>query len=205
MKTVFKQFYVLMAAIAVIGIASCSNQATNNNDNAADSTQQALAQKVQPTTIEEAIECFLVDSLGSNYDKADLCVPECRIIATDDSNPDSIKVWGDFWVMNYNVAGDTLKTASGGNYPGMIQLRKTDEGYMVTGMDQVADGSDNTPSAKRIFGTFYEKYSATAANEKDREQARMASIARFANKQGLNVTCYQDFGWPAVPITPPAH
>ena len=205
MKTSFKNLNAVMAAVAaIISIASCNNQATSTSDNATDidTTMQAAA---QPATVEQAIERFLVDSIGSHYEKANLCIPECHIIATDDSNPDSIKVWGDFWVMNYNVAGDTLKTASGGNHPGMFMLRKTDTGYQVTGMEQVADGSDNTPSAKRIFGDLYEEYTTWTANDNDRKQARNDAIARYASQNGLSVTCYQDFGWPAVPITPPSH
>ncbi|MBO6251526.1 MAG: hypothetical protein J6N71_09280 [Muribaculaceae bacterium] len=201
MKTLLKNFSAVMAAVAVISTTSCRNQATHTSGHAADTTMQAPA---QPITMEQAIERYLIDSIGSHYEKAALCIPECHIIATRDSNPDSIKVWGDFWVMNYNVAGDTLKTTSGGNHSGMLLLRSTDAGYEVTGMQQVADGSNYAPSAKRIFGEYYDQYRAWVADENGRKQARSAAIARYVSQNGLNVTCYQDFGWPAVPITAPS-
>ena len=63
---------------------------------------------------------YLIDGLGGQYDPADVCVPVVAVIAEDDSNEEDILIYGDFWIYNYDLKGDTLETQSGGNYPGVI-------------------------------------------------------------------------------------
>ena len=46
-------------------------------------------------------------------------------VEVDESDSADVRVWGDFWVFNYNISGDTLKTVSGGDHPGLFHLVKT--------------------------------------------------------------------------------
>ena len=122
------------------------------------------------------------------------------MVATDESNHDDVRVWGDFWVMNYNLAGDTLKTVSGGSHPGLMHLSKTCGRYEVVSFDAVADGHGYTESAKQIFGDYYDAFIAIASDDEKREMKRGRDLALYVQKHGLHAHCYQDYGWPAVPL-----
>lgn len=148
-----------------------------------------------------AVAQYMVDSLGSQYAQGKVCIPSVSVIAIEKVNPDSIKLWGDYWVFNYNIAGDTLKCVSGGSHPGKIYLRTTEGGYEVIKFDQVADGSDNLESAKRIFGeSLYDQFHAINSNEEIRESCRASYIADYVKEHNLPVKYYQDYGWPAKEI-----
>ncbi|MBO6169015.1 MAG: hypothetical protein J6O51_03495 [Bacteroidales bacterium] len=146
-----------------------------------------------------AIRDYMV-SIGAHYAPAEYCIPYSLIVDADESNPDDIRVWGDFWVENYDQAGDTLKLVSGGSHPGCMHVKKTDEGFEVTQFDAVGDGSDFTPTAKAIFGDRYDAFIALSSNDDSKNAAREKSILDYAKAHGLSISCYQDFGWPAVTI-----
>ena len=138
--------------------------------------------------------------IGSNYTPGEHCIPYCLIAGTEEDNPEDIRIWGDFWVENYNQAGDTLKSVSGGSHPGCMHVKKTDKGFEVFQFDAVGDGSDFTPTAKVIFGDLYDTFMALSSNDDAKKTARAESILEYAEANGLDISCYQDFGWPAVRI-----
>ncbi len=145
-----------------------------------------------------AIDRYLADSIGSKYAKGEHCVPIHSIVRVDERNAEDILVWGDFWVFNYNQVGDTLKCVSGGSHPGLLHIRQTEKGFEVTAFDQVEDGSRYLPTAKKIFvGDKYDAFQAINSDEKNRERLRAEGLATYAKKNGLAVTLYQDYGWPA--------
>ena len=124
-------------------------------------------------------------------------------MSADTSNPDSVAVLGDFWVLNYVQEGDTLKTLSGGNHSGRMLVCKDSEGrYAVTEFEQTADGSDNLPSAQRIFGDKFDEFAAANSNHIEREKRREKALAEFVKRTGLSAKFYQDYGWPALEIPP---
>ncbi len=144
-----------------------------------------------------AIDRYLVDSIGSQYAKGEHCVPIHSIVRVDERNAEDILVWGDFWVFNYNQVGDTLKCVSGGSHPGLLHIRQTEKGFEVTAFDQVEDGSRYLPTAKKIFGDKFNAFKTISSDEKNRERLRAEVLATYAKKNGLAVTLYQDYGWPA--------
>lgn len=138
--------------------------------------------------------------VGSNYASGEYCIPYCLIAGIEEENPDDIRIWGDFWVENYNQAGDTLKSVSGGSHPGCMHVKKTDAGFEVFQFDAVGDGSDFNPTAKAIFGDRYDAFMALSSDDDAKKTARAKSILDFAEANSLDVSYYQDFGWPAVRI-----
>ena len=144
-----------------------------------------------------AIDRYLADSIGSRYAKGEHCVPIHSIVRVDERNSEDILVWGDFWVFNYNQVGDTLKCVSGGSHPGLLHIRQTEKGFEVTAFDQVEDGSRYLPTAKKIFGDKFDAFKTINSDEKNRERLRAEGLATYAKKNGLAVTLYQDYGWPA--------
>ena len=138
--------------------------------------------------------------VGSNYAAGEYCIPYSLIAGIEEENPEDIRIWGDFWVENYNQAGDTLKSVSGGSHPGCMHVKKTDAGFEVFQFDAVGDGSDFTPTAKAIFGDRYDAFMALTSDDDAKKTARAKSILDFAETNSLDVAYFQDFGWPAVRI-----
>ena len=191
----------MMAAILFCGLGcltSCNGNA-NADKVVEDTVAVDTAAGVNPSI--EAIERYLVDSIGSQYSQGDMCIPVIAMTCSDGEKNDSLFMWGDYWVFNYKVDGDTLMTVSGGNHSGKMLLLKDEKGgYQVVSFEQVEDGSGNLESAKRIFGEFYDAYHAANSDENYREKARAGSIADYVKANNMAVKYYKDFGWPAKEI-----
>lgn len=192
-------FAAIIIACGITMLVACQPKSESTSKSSATSEVASSEQQAQ-LTIEQVVDQYIVDTFGKQYSQAEVCIPQQIVVATDESDAQDIKVWGDFWVFNYNTAGDTLKTASGGSHPGLMHLKKGDKGYEVTGFDQVGDGSQFEPTAKKIFGDKYDAFMKMHSNDKDREQNRAQGIAKYAKAHDLKVTMYQDYGWPAVKL-----
>lgn len=156
----------------------------------------AISRKEQ--AIRNAISDYLVKEIGSQYSQGEVCVPVLMIVSTEEKEADNTLVWGDFWVFNYNLAGDTLKTVSGGNHSGLMTVQKQGDKLTVTSFEQTEDGAGNEASAKRIFGQHYDVYQNMHSNEDVREAVRKEQLKEYVRQHNLNVHYYQDYGWPAV-------
>lgn len=186
------RFLVIMVFLAIM--AGCKNQ-----QKTADNVPTTDTTSVKETYL-TAIERFMTDSIGSQYAQGDVCIPFLSIVDVDESDADDIRVWGDFWVDNYLVSGDTLKNVSGGSHPGLMHVKQTADGFEVIGFDAVGDGSAYIPTAKKIFGERFDSLQTVASNKEKREAVRAKAIAEFVKRNDLKVTMYQDFGWDAVKI-----
>ena len=188
----------MCAAILICGLGYMTS--CNGNAEADKTAAQQDAQATGETDFLAAVDRYLIDSIGAHYSQGDLCIPSAMVLASQE-NSDSVMVWGDFWVFNYKFAGDTLKTVSGGDHPGLMTLKKNEEGkYVVTAFEQVEDGHGNEASAKRIFADKYERFHAINSNEQNRELFRASCIAKFLKANDLSYKYYQDYGWPAQEI-----
>ena len=187
----------VICTIAVFYGCKCTSNNAPNAPAPAQAQTQPQTREVTPLT---AISNYM-NKIGGNYLQGEYCIPYLLIAGNDDSNPEDIKVWGDFWVEKYDQAGDTLKSVSGGSHPGCMHLRKTANGYEVTQFDAVGDGSNFTPTAKAIFGDRYNAFIALQSNDEAKKAARAKSILDYAADNNLKVSYYQDYGWPAVKIT----
>ncbi len=145
---------------------------------------------------------YIRDELGSQYPEAEVTIPCPVIVYEDSANNQSIDVYGDFWVFNYNLEGDILECASGGSYPGVMHFKSVDtaEGYEVTGFDVIEDGENSNESAREIFGEHFDDYMKIASDSDTREELRAQIIANYVFDKGLSVTAYQDFGWDPVSL-----
>ncbi len=141
-----------------------------------------------------------VTGLGDDYVPGEVSIPCVNVIAVDDSDAENVKVWGDFWVFNYDLNGDTLECVSGGAHPGMITLKQSGSDYEVTDMAVVEDGSKYTSSAKEIFGEYFDKFSKISSDDKAREELRAQTIRDYVSANGLAVSKYKDYGWDPVEL-----
>ena len=187
----------LFAFATLLIMAACNNKPTTAPATDVNEASNEEVSKEQENTYLSAIDRYLVEEIGKHYAQGEHCVPIHNVVAIDESNTEDILVWGDFWVFNYNQVGDTLKCVSGGNHPGLMHVRPSDNGFEVNSFDQVEDGSSNLQSAKRIFGDKYEAYQAINSNKEDREKLRAEGLATYVKKQNLSATTYEDYGWPA--------
>lgn len=191
-KITFLTAAFAIAASALMATTSC-NKAQNDKSEASQASTAA-----QEETYLTAVDRYLTDEIGKSYAPGEICIPCARIVDVDEQNPLDIQVWGDFWIFNYNVSGDTLKTVSGGSHPGLMHISKTGNTFKVTAFDQVDAGAGNLESAKKIFGDRFEKFQTMNSDEKAREEDRARLIADYVKSNNLAVKCYQDFGWTAV-------
>ena len=149
--------------------------------------------------VEAACYAYMVETVGKSYDAADVSIPSVQIVHMDLTPEDEVLVYGDFWVYNYNIEGDTLKCVSGGNYPGCMHVSKADN--TVTAFDQVADGGEFESSAQEIFGEHYDDFMAVYSDEDARAENRKVTVSDYVNLNGLTeVTKMQDEGWDPVDL-----
>lgn len=165
--------------------ADCINYIDNNRK------EQALR---------DAISDYLAREIGSQYLQGERCIPTLLIVAAEETDSTHAFLWGDFWVFNYVIEGDTLKTVSGGNHSGRMTIIMQDNNLMVTDFEQTVDGAGNEASAKRIFGAHYDIYHNMHANADVREAVRKEQLGEYVRRYNLPVHYYQDFGWPAVDL-----
>ncbi len=142
---------------------------------------------------------YLVKEIGVHYRQGQLCIPTLLMVAEEESG-DKTRVWCDSWVYWYDVAGDTLKTVSGGNHAGCMTVEQKDGKPVVTAFDKTVDGAGNEASAKRIFGKHYEVFQNMNSNQEVREDARKEQLQWYIRQHDLNIRFYQDYGWPAVSL-----
>lgn len=153
-----------------------------------------------PEQFYSVLYSYLIDELSPYYSEADVCIPCPVIVHMDEEDNNDIKVYGNFWIFNYDLNGDILENTSGGSYPGCIHLKSTDEGYEVTSMEVVEDGSNYTESAKEIFGEYYDAFVEATSDSEQTESIRAQIIANYVAANNLSITAYQDYGWDPVTL-----
>ena len=189
-----KQLWSLMAVMlisitAVMGSCAGKQAASGENDS------------IQAKAYVALIEKYLVDSIGSQYSPGEMCIPVSNVIDVDDSDSTDVKVWGSFWVFNYNLSGDTLKTVSGGSHPGLFHLNVASNAWKITSFDKVGDGSNYLPTAKKIFGDKLEAFQKIESSDKQHDTLRTQAVSAYVKKHNIAATMYQDYGWPPVKLT----
>lgn len=148
--------------------------------------------------VEAACYEHMVEVVGKEYAEGEVSIPSVNIFHVDYTPEDEVLVYGDFWVFNYNVNGDTLECVSGGNHPGIMHVNKTD--YTVTAFDQAADGEDFESSAKELFGDKYEDFMAVYSDSDAKDELRTITVSDYVNLNGLDIKYYHDEGWDPVEL-----
>ncbi len=162
--------------------------------------QRHIAINRKEQAVRDAMSEYLAKEIGEHYLKGDICIPSLLIVATDEKNSMKSRIWCDCWVMWYQIAGDTLKTVSGGNHPGCMTLQMRNGQPVVTAFEQTEDGAGNMASAKRIFGKHFDLFQNMHSNEGIREAARKEQLKEYVRRHQMNVNYYQDYGWNAVKL-----
>ena len=143
-----------------------------------------------------------VEDFGDKYEDSDVSIPCIRIVDIDESDKSDIKVYGDFYILNYNLSDDTLACASGGDYPGLIHMAMDPEDgdYEVIGFDVVGDGSLFESTAREIYGDKYDDFMAMYTDQDSIKTVRAQTIANYIAANNLDIKYYQDYGWDKVEL-----
>ncbi len=153
--------------------------------------------------MEYAAYQYMAETIGPQYDRPEgaISLPIVRIIDTEvDSEDGDAEVYGDFWVFNYVIEGDTMKCVSGGAHPGKMELIQVGSGYAAKDLEVVKDGEAYMDSAKDIFEERYDDFEKISSDETGREELRAKGIATYVKVNNLPVTKYQDEGWDPVDL-----
>ena len=148
--------------------------------------------------VEAACYEYMAETVGKSYESGEISIPTVMIVHEDFTPEDEVLVYGDFWVENYNVNGDTLECVSGGNHPGVMHVSKADS--TVTAFDEVADGGDFEPSAKELFGEHYDDFMKVYGDSDARSELRKITVSDYVNLNGLDIKYYHDEGWDPVEL-----
>lgn len=148
----------------------------------------------------DAIGDYLVNEIGEHYLKGEICIPAISVVASEQADSNYVPVLCDCWVFWYTPSGDTLKCVSGGNHSGLMSLEEKDGKYTVTSFEQTADGAGWEPSARRIFGSYYDVFQNMHSNHDLSEAVRREQLRYYLRRHNLPYRYYQDYGWPAVEI-----
>lgn len=196
------RYLFTLAVLILLGVCmttSCKNKASDNQQAEAITDTLPMMEQDHDEYL-AAIETYL-RTIGSQYTPGEVCIPSYTVVAINDNDTDYTRVWGDWWVFNYNIVGDTLKCVSGGSHPGLMYLKQNDtHKWVVTSFDQVEDGSRYLPSAKRIFDEYYDAFHKVNSSQEHRDSMRLKQVAYYVQEHKLPVTMLQDSGWPAVPL-----
>lgn len=192
----------MLAAILICStvLVGCGSKNAKEQPKEATVENNQVVNVFDSKACDAAVANYLENVIGKQYAEGQYSISSPFVISTDNGDLQDVKVWGDFWVFNYNVSGDTLKTVSGGNHPGLMHLKKTDNGFEVTNFEVVEDGEGNLESAKRIFGDNYDAFWEVNSNQEKREDIRLHFIADYVKEHNLPVKMVQDYGWPAVEL-----
>ena len=208
MKRVFLAISVLAALVAALGLCACAKA----DETPAEPTGYVLDVEEELVVdgsawgyagtdpVEAAVYQYLAEEVSKDYAEAEVHIPLVQIFHEDFTNEDEVLVYGDFWIFNYNVEGDTLTNVSGGNHPGVMHVVKDGNGYKVSSMDVVADGAGWDESAREIFGEHYDDFIAVHNDEEARAENRKITVSDYVNLNGLSVTQFQDYVWDPVEL-----
>ena len=175
MKLVRKE---LMLFVALTVLAAC-----NQKQPTAASVETEGVDKTTVTTDEQAtdyytaLDRYLAEQIAAHYAPGEYSVPLSDVVAVN--------------------VGDTLKCVSGGSHPGLMHICQKGEHFYVSQFEQVEDGSGFLPSARRIFGEYFESFQIHHSDADEREKNRAEGLRIFVRDHGLSATMYQDEGWPA--------
>ena len=200
---IMKKWFMKAMAAVLAGVMTCMMLCSAVSASEAESDAKETLPEFRYTGEDpyfDAILDYIRKTDGENYDASQVMIPAFIILEEDAADPEDIKVWGNFWIFNYDLEGTTLMMQSGGEAPGLIHLKKTEDGFEVTSMDRVGDGSNYDPDMERIFGVKKELLEAIRTADEDLDKVRAEYIGMYSEESGIEITAFQDYGWDPVPI-----
>ena len=131
-------------------------------------------------------------------ERGDVWIPAFVILKKAERNGETL-VFGNFWSHAYKLNGNMMECTSGGEMPACFHLKETEDGYVVTSVEQARDGADFTESIKKFtkgFPGLYLKFML----EDDHDQAEIDFMRMYATDNGLDIQYIKHYGWDPIPL-----
>lgn len=104
------------------------------------------------------------------------------------------KVYANFWCETYYRYGRLLKDYSAGSYPGVMYLKKTNNGYKVTKAKYAQDGALMEESIYKLckgHPIVAVRMLKDSISDKQRKQA----LKKYVEQNNLKIKAYKEYGW----------
>ncbi len=114
---------------------------------------------------------------------------------------DEYLVFGNFWSYGYQLTGNVLEAASGGEMPACFHLKKTANGYNVVSVDIAGDGDDYVKGIKAFTKSYPELYDMFMEKDNDqRIQAMQEYLQMYVTDNNLDIEYFKEYGWDSIRI-----
>lgn len=145
--------------------------------------------------LESGVCEFIRDTWDSSLNPGDggILVPAPVILKTEETNPDDVRVWGNFLTFGYTLSGSTLTETCHGGGRGLLHLRQDGDGYAVVSFD---DGTEDAALKTLCEGEsgLYDRFSGTDQDTKDSDlrRERIRYLQDYVNSYGLSIDSYKN-------------
>ena len=157
----------------------------------------------------DAICRYLLKESGDLENEGEVTIPAPVVFYVDESG-DEVQVFGNFWLFRYRLEGTTLQLQSGRELPGRFRLKKDGSAYTVTAFDQVSRGRGYEQEIQALCAGKRGVYPSLEAHYQEHDYTGQTDIAyvrkvfidRYAEKNNLAISAYQDHGRESAAVEP---
>lgn len=148
-------------------------------------------------------------SLDGDLPKGEKLIVTPVIYYVDKSDETDIKLYGNFYSEHYDISDKQLTSKGGESKQGICHIRKQNNEYVVTKLEEAEDGSYYAESiSKFVTGveadlkpSLEELYAGSEITENALEYAKNVILYRYAAENGLDNEAYTDCSQKTVNFT----
>ncbi|MBE5846121.1 MAG: hypothetical protein E7300_00385 [Lachnospiraceae bacterium] len=134
---------------------------------------------------------YLAFDKAQGFDPGHAIIPYVCIVDMDESDPEDVLLYGDFYLWEFEKQEDTLKCVSSSHIPGVMHMKRTGDNeaaiYDAFAFDEGLTDAD----VVSLFGSYYDHY-ITLSSDKEMRDSEMAQIiADYVHANRLEVGKYQ--------------
>lgn len=123
------------------------------------------------------------------------------IIYKEVQTEDELLVFGNFWSYGFQLTGNVLENASGGEMPACFHLKETADGYEVVGVDVTGDGGMYDDGIREFTKDYPEVYEMYFSGDPDaRENAMTEYVSMYVSGNNLDIKYVKEYGWDPIPL-----
>ena len=141
--------------------------------------------------VEAAAYDYLAFDAEKDYEPSHVMLPCVTVVDVDETNPEDVLIYGDYWLWECAKEEDTLVAVAGGHRPGVIHAQRFGEGetaiYSAVSFDEALTDKDLEP----LFGERYDAYSKVSSDSKATEEKTAKVAADYVRTNGLELTKFQ--------------
>lgn len=104
------------------------------------------------------------------------------------------KIYANFWCETYYRYGRLLKNYSAGSYPGVMYLKKINDGYKVTKTKYAEDGALLEESIYKLC-KGHPIVAAKMLKGSISEKQRKRTLKKYIRQNNLKIKAYKEYGW----------